>query len=1132
MKSTRVSNFLILFCFLFFCLSFNQAFSVETGLVKEKVVQEKIKSVSDIKGLDDESKKHLLSLYSKILDFLEANNSNEQKYQDYSDARMQAPEKIKTLEKKLEVQEKQQEAEKTPEQIAASIKSISLSELEQKLTTESANLAAVEAKNSNYSQILSSEAESTPEIRKRLIEANNILEQLIGDRKLVTSGEATEQKKAEAWLTDAHIAALRSEIKMLDQRLLSQPIRLKLFKLEKEQSDYKVKKITATTLFLEQRVDLKRSLEVKKTQEVTREEQIKAEGKHPLIQSLAELNTQLSKDITEKTKELTLLEAGDDKANKETKRLSEELISTKKKLEIAGLSHILGQVLLEQKKALPDSALYSKNLKNREKLVSHHSLQHIQYQEEMGKIKHKKEYLLQLMKDVPPEIQPQIQDDLLKLIETRKNLLQKSNSIDESYLKAIGDLDFAEKKLLEVATSYSHLLDEHLLWLRSTPPLNMDNIKNIPGQIILFLSPSKWIGFANDFVHMLNTSILVIPSLLLIVFLWLKKRKLENLITHIGRKTKKISTDRLLHTFKAILYTLLLAAPIPLLMFLAVWQLSRMPGVTEFTMSIVLGMQVIILPLFYLQVFRYMCLPNGLFITHFKWSVTVINDLRKEMGRLIFTLLPVIFMTGVLISKSGTFMNGGLGRLLLLITLFTFAVFFYRLLKPKTGFLHLVARHNPKGFFARFQNVWLFLSLITVVFLMVLTIIGYVYTAGQLTKSLIQTVWFIFTLIILQQVSVRWLLLLRRRYALKLAYEKRNAAQAINNNQEESDSGIEKHAIDIEEPEIDMVSLSEESSKLLNVVLFILGVSGLIVIWANVLPALGIFENVELWHHKGIIDGTEKLMPITLSDVGFALLVAIVTLIGAKRLPAIIEILLLQITSVSSGSRYTITTLINYLIFGIGFFSVFNILGADWAKFQWLFAALSVGIGFGLQEIVANFISGIIILFERPIRVGDYVSVGENEGVVSRIRIRATTILTRDRKELLVPNKEFITGQLLNWSLSDPTARLIIPVGVAYGSDIPRARALLLEAAQEHEQVLDEPDPQVVFYNFGDNTLDLQLRCFIGNVDYRLRTISELNEVINEKFNAAGINIAFPQRDVHLDINQPIDIRLQGKFDT
>jgi potassium efflux system protein len=324
--------------------------------------------------------------------------------------------------------------------------------------------------------------------------------------------------------------------------------------------------------------------------------------------------------------------------------------------------------------------------------------------------------------------------------------------------------------------------------------------------------------------------------------------------------------------------------------------------------------------------------------------------------------------------------------------------------------------------------------------------------------------------------------------------------------------------------------LSEESTKLLNLVLFIAAMLGLGAIWSDVLPALGIFDKFILWHYNGVVDGSEKILPITLWDLIQASVILILTLVSAKRLPAIIEILLVQSTFVSSGSRYTITTLVNYLIIGLGFFSIFNILGARWAELQWLFAALSVGIGFGLQEIVANFISGIIILFERPIRVGDYVSIGDNEGVVSKIQIRATTIMTRDRKELLVPNKEFITGQLLNWSLSDPTARLIIPVGVAYGSDIPLARKLLLEAAQENERVLAEPIPRVVFYNFGDNTLDLQLRCFIGNVDFRLRTISEINEAINTKFNKANINIAFPQRDIHLDINHPIDIVLTNKL--
>jgi potassium efflux system protein len=227
------------------------------------------------------------------------------------------------------------------------------------------------------------------------------------------------------------------------------------------------------------------------------------------------------------------------------------------------------------------------------------------------------------------------------------------------------------------------------------------------------------------------------------------------------------------------------------------------------------------------------------------------------------------------------------------------------------------------------------------------------------------------------------------------------------------------------------------------------------------------------------------------------------------------------------GSRYTVTTLTRYTITAVGIAWIFGTLGGSWSEIQWIFAALGVGIGFGLQEIVANFISGLIILFERPIRVGDVVTVGNTDGVVTRIQIRATTIRNWDRKELLVPNKNFITQELLNWSLSDQTTRILIRVGIAYGSDVQRAMLIMEEVATEHDRVLKDPAPFVVFEEFGDNALLLSLRCYIDDLDYRLRITSELNETINGRMNDAGIEIAFPQRDVHLDTRKPLDVRIQ-----
>jgi len=329
-----------------------------------------------------------------------------------------------------------------------------------------------------------------------------------------------------------------------------------------------------------------------------------------------------------------------------------------------------------------------------------------------------------------------------------------------------------------------------------------------------------------------------------------------------------------------------------------------------------------------------------------------------------------------------------------------------------------------------------------------------------------------------------------------------------------------------EEPEIDLVALNQESMKLLNSAIVFGGLLSLWFVWSEVLPAFSGLKEFALWHYTGTVDGVESPVPVTLADVIVALLIGVITLVAARSFPALLEIVLLKRSSVTSGGRYASTTLSRYVIAAVGTLLVLSTIGAKWSQVQWLAAALSVGIGFGLQEIVANFISGIIILFERPIRVGDVVTVGDTDGTVTRIQIRATTIRTWDRQELLVPNKEFITGRLLNWSLSDQITRIRVPVGVAYGSDVPLARSLMLLSAEENHIVLSDPAPATIFTAFGDNTLNLELRCFVDSQEHRMLALTQIHEAIDRKFKEAGIVIAFPQRDVHLDTSKPLDVRI------
>ncbi|MEE8311138.1 MAG: mechanosensitive ion channel domain-containing protein, partial [Candidatus Binatia bacterium] len=274
-------------------------------------------------------------------------------------------------------------------------------------------------------------------------------------------------------------------------------------------------------------------------------------------------------------------------------------------------------------------------------------------------------------------------------------------------------------------------------------------------------------------------------------------------------------------------------------------------------------------------------------------------------------------------------------------------------------------------------------------------------------------------------------------------------------------------------------------------------------------------------------DGTS--VAITLSNLFRALLVLLMTTVAARNMPGFLEITVLQRLPLEPSIRYAVTAVARYMIAMIGIVLGFAALGIGWSQVQWLAAAVTVGLGFGLQEIFANFVSGLIILFERPVRVGDTVTLGDIKGTVARIRMRATTIVDWDRRELIVPNKEFITGQLINWSLSDPITRLVIPVGIAYGSDTRKAEALLYRCAAECEYVLDDPATTVVYREFGDSSLVFHVRVFIASMDYWWKTQSAMHYAIDDAFREAGIEIAFPQRDLHLrSVSSPLQVQISG----
>ena len=219
---------------------------------------------------------------------------------------------------------------------------------------------------------------------------------------------------------------------------------------------------------------------------------------------------------------------------------------------------------------------------------------------------------------------------------------------------------------------------------------------------------------------------------------------------------------------------------------------------------------------------------------------------------------------------------------------------------------------------------------------------------------------------------------------------------------------------------------------------------------------------------------------------------------------------------IERGVIISISGLLHFALLLIGFLIALMVMGFDLTKITIILSALGVGIGFGMQNIANNFISGLILLIERPVRVGDYIELGGNWAEIKRIGLRATNVTTFDNADVIVPNSELVTNQITNWTLSSRTVRVIIPVGVAYDSDIGAVTENLLASASENPRVVEAPAPKVLFLRFGDSTLDFELRLWVRDVDEKLVVTSELHEAICRRFREANIEIAFPQRDLHL----------------
>ncbi len=277
---------------------------------------------------------------------------------------------------------------------------------------------------------------------------------------------------------------------------------------------------------------------------------------------------------------------------------------------------------------------------------------------------------------------------------------------------------------------------------------------------------------------------------------------------------------------------------------------------------------------------------------------------------------------------------------------------------------------------------------------------------------------------------------------------------------------------------------------------------------------LSVLDHVHVFEVGRTKEG--ELLWLTLKDIAAALLILVGTGLFVHYLPSICEAVLFPRVRWDAGLRYTFLTLSRYVCIFLGLWWGLSTVHMNWSSIQWIVAAVSVGVGFGLQEIVSNFVSGLILLLERPISVDDIVTVGDQTGTVKRITIRATAIQSGDNQTVIIPNKEFIARMVTNWTRGNTYVRLGLSVGVAYGSNMDLVQRLLTETVGSHPRVLTTPPPAIFLRAFGDHALQWEISCFVPRPQDRTATAHDLLLQIDQVFRQHAIVIPFPQQDVHL----------------
>ena len=903
--------------------------------------------------------------------------------------------------------------------------------------------------------------------------------------------------------------ARTANVNLLEQEIISLPMRQASATARRDLMAAKLEKLNKRIPLIEARVTSLREVEQAKAQREVDREARHLSAQHRVLDAYVK-----DTDVI-RTREADTVRLVNENKTKlveiqaELARVSDARISAQQVLEIGSIGGEFSELLRAMRSQLPSSTRLQRSIAERDQTLVDARLRRLRAEEARRALQNPaamaERLLVNAAKDgetIPETVQPALE----KLVVTRRDLYTSLQDTLATRIAQLAEMNAAERDLLSQTNQLNSLLNSRLLWLPTAEPIGAGWLAQVGRSFTWLGDIEAWKAAGLTLVERawerpaLSLLVLAVFGALL-AFSGRLFRRLKRIADKVGR----YSTDNYWRTPEALVISALLALRSPILFGYAGWLLTQPPQTSEFTAGVGTGLLAVAALVTFLRFVQFVSVEHGLFSTHFGWAERARNLLWTNVVWLKFALIPVTFILGMIHASSAQYLRDGLGRMAFLAGGIALAIFLWRTLHPRHGIF--AERLLPGNTIWATRYLWFGLTVLAPLAIAALALGGYYDGASQIQNGLGLTAAIIVAAFIGHSVVMRQVLVTRRRLEIRRAYERREKARAQLAAQEASDAVGEAVTHPPEEPEIDIASISEQTRNLVRLATLLLLSAALYVFWREALPSLALLD-VPLWQQTVTVDGATRSMPVTVSNVMIALAIAVITFIAARNLPGLLEITALHRLRMEAGTRYAVGAVSRYIIAIVGIAFAFRSVGFDWSQVQWIVAALGVGVGFGLQEIVANFISGLIILFERPVRVGDTVTIGNLTGTVSRIHIRATSMTDGENREIIIPNKSLITEKVINWTLTDSITSVKLKVSVRYGTDTLRAQMAILDAVKATPHVLDTPAPGVFFTGFGASALEFEVRASVLQLAHRSTVMNDLHVAIERALREQEIAVS------------------------